>query len=93
MIICHRIISINGTKFYTKGDANENDDSWIQNGFQYDNIEGKVLLKLPQLGVLILAIRETWTGKVCSTVDVIYSPIVSFFRKKSCKYRVGTSFK
>ena len=65
LLLCHRIVSINGSRIFTKGDANKNDDSWIlQNGFPYENVQGKVFFRVPQLGLPILVIRETWIGKV-----------------------------
>ena len=72
VLLCHRIVSMNKSRIWTKGDANFRDDTWISNkGFLLKTIQGKVIFTLPQMGLPILYIKETWLGKVSLIIAII----------------------
>ena len=63
---------MNKSRIWTKGDANFRDDTWISNkGFLLKTIQGKVIFTLPQMGLPILYIKETWLGKVSLTLILL----------------------
>ena len=57
--ITHRIVEINDNEFTVKGDANENSDD---EKVSYENIIGKTIIKLPELGKLqfFIASKSGW---------------------------------
>lgn len=56
--VTHRIVRIEGDKYYTKGDANENEDP---DPVFKNQIAGKVVGRIPKLGIIIEWLR-TWQG-------------------------------
>ena len=56
--VTHRIVRIEGDKYYTKGDANESEDPVPV--FK-NQIAGKVVGRIPKLGIIIEWLR-TWQG-------------------------------
>lgn len=84
MTITHRVISIsdgpNGKLYQTKGDNNLSPDSVPA---PYENVLGKVVIKIPQLGRLqsFLATRGGWlVVVVIPAVVIILSDILKLFR-------------
>ena len=92
MVITHRVIDKKiengGWVFYTKGDANLSPEP-IPTPFI--NIHGKVLFKVPQLGLLqkFLATKGGWLiVVVIPALVIIISDIMKLFRLKSTKNQV-----
>lgn len=56
--VTHRIVRIEGDKYYTKGDANESEDP---DPVFKNQIAGKVVIRMPKLGIIIEWLR-TWQG-------------------------------
>ena len=56
--VTHRIVRIEGDKYYTKGDANESEDP---DPVLKNQIAGKVVGRIPKLGIIIEWLR-TWQG-------------------------------
>ena len=52
--ITHRIINITSEGFVTKGDANEDPDTWI---VKKENVIGKAIFTIPYLGYLVHFVR------------------------------------
>jgi len=98
MTITHRVIDIkqeNGEYlFYTKGDANLPADAAPA---QFKNILGKVLFRIPKLGLLqhFLATKGGWLiVVVIPALWIIISDILKIFRLQSAKNQVeSTLFK
>jgi len=94
MTITHRVISVihdeNGYSYVTKGDANLSPDGAA---VPYENVLGKVILHIPQLGRLqsFLATRGGWLiVVVIPALCVIISDILKLFRLKSTKNKVDS---
>ncbi len=92
MTITHRVISItdgeNGKLYQTKGDNNLSPDSAP---VPYENILGKVILKLPQLGRLqgFLATKGGWLiVVVIPAMIIILSDVMKLFRLKDAQKNV-----
>ena len=92
MVITHRVIDKkeeNGEwMFYTKGDANLSPEPVPA---PFANIHGKVLFKIPQLGLLqkFLATKGGWLiVVVIPALIVIISDVMKLFRLKSTKNQV-----
>ncbi len=95
MIITHRVVDIkeeNGNYFfYTQGDANLSPDPVPA---PFENVQGKVLFKIPQLGLLqgFLATRGGWLIiVVIPALFVIISDILKIFRLQSAKKEVDSN--
>lgn len=56
--VTHRIVRIDGDKYYTKGDANDSEDP---DPVFENQIAGKVVIRMPKLGIIIEWLR-TWQG-------------------------------
>lgn len=56
--VTHRIVRIDGDKYYTKGDANDSEDP---DPVFKNQIAGKVVIRMPKLGIIIEWLR-TWQG-------------------------------
>ncbi len=92
MVITHRVVNkaMEGGEwvFYTKGDANLSPDPVPA---KFTNIHGKVLFKIPQLGLLqgFLATRGGWLIiVVIPALCVIISDILKIFRLQSTKNKL-----
>lgn len=71
----------------TKGDANPTDDNWLfskAKGLSSKDLVGKMEIRLPKLGLPVLAVQETLLGKVRTFVDVISSSISLFYIHRHC---------
>ena len=55
LIITHRIIEIDDEGYTTKGDYNNIEDA---EKVKYEDIEGKVILKIPFLGNIVFALKN-----------------------------------
>ena len=86
ILLCHRIIAIKKSRFYTKGDGNQHDDSWLSDGFQYEQIQGKIWLRVPYIGLPVLAVRETLTGKVLVLIILKQKYSTTISQEKSYFY-------
>jgi len=97
MVITHRVIDIkieNGVyNYYTKGDNNLSPDIGPA---QFNNVLGKVLFKIPKLGLLqqFLATKSGWLiVVVIPALCVIISDILKLFRLKDTKNKVESTMK
>ncbi len=89
MTITHRVVGIgsdeNGVAYTTKGDANSSPDS---SPAKFDNVIGKVLFKIPQLGRVqnFLANKGGWLiAIVIPAVIIIISDLIKIFKMVGVK--------
>jgi len=76
-LVTHRIVEINGDQVFTKGDVNNVVDKPIQ----LSQIEGKVVLRVPRAGDIMLFMR-TAMGNLLLIIAAILIIEVPFFMEK-----------
>ena len=78
-IITHRIVEIkkagNDTLYVTKGDSNNVNDNYEVN---YENIEGKLLVRIPKIGNIILSLKKQRLVLVLIIIICLYFSILQF---------------
>lgn len=76
VVVTHRVVKIDEEKkyFYTKGDANESEDS---GSTSFDNIIGFPLMSIPYLGY-VAAFASKTNGKIILVTGIIILLILSY---------------
>ncbi|MFW5780075.1 MAG: signal peptidase I [Bacillota bacterium] len=73
MLITHRIIEVTEEGYITKGDANTVDDGEIY----FEQIEGKVVLIIPKIGLVVKHIMTPYGIFICIIVILVFAVIQS----------------
>lgn len=78
--VVHRIVSINGDKIITRGDANNTDDDPITK----ENIKGKVIFAIPFIGLIVNLIKTPF-GTILLLGAAVWLLESSFKKEKDKK--------
>lgn len=78
--VVHRIVSINGDKIITRGDANNTDDDPIAK----ENIKGKVIFAIPFIGLIVNLIKTPF-GTILLLGAAVWLLEASFKKEKDKK--------
>lgn len=78
--VVHRIVSINGDKIITRGDANNTDDDPIAK----ENIKGKVIFAIPFIGLIVNLIKTPF-GTILLLGAAVWLLESSFKKEKDKK--------
>ncbi len=76
--VTHRVSAISGGQYFTKGDANQIEDSAPVTA---ENYIGKTVLVIPKVGIL-LTFLHTLCGKIIAGTVIVLLAVISFLPKK-----------